>query len=99
MAYSKTNAANRFPSQVPLFLSSVRIVDKKSHYNGKIIYTVAIPFSCSKKYFLICNSCLWCASYFMTDYHSRSEAAIYSHCPVCNKKQIESIPIYGNDTI
>jgi hypothetical protein len=29
--------------------------------------------------------------------NDRSEAAIYSKCPICNKKQIESIPILGNE--
>jgi hypothetical protein len=52
MAHSNTNCANRFPPQVPLLLSQVRIVDKKSRYSGKIVATVAIPFFPLKNIFL-----------------------------------------------
>ncbi len=39
-----------------------------------------------EKYFLICDSCLWCASYFeneMTD----------TKCPLCRKGKIDCMPI------
>lgn len=42
-----------------------------------------------ERYFLICNSCLWCASYFeneMTD----------TKCPLCRKGKIDCMPI-GQD--
>jgi hypothetical protein len=38
------------------------------------------------KYFLICNSCLWCASYFESE-------MTYAKCPVCNKGKIECMSI------
>jgi hypothetical protein len=101
MSYRKKNSANTFPPQVSLLLSPIRKEDEKSqHKNGKIAVTAAISFSDSRKSFHICNSCFWCASYYMIDNQTandRSEAAIYSKCPICNKKQIESIPILGNE--
>ena len=39
-----------------------------------------------ERYFLICDSCLWCASYFeneMTD----------TKCPLCRKGKIDCMPI------
>lgn len=42
-----------------------------------------------ERYFLICDSCLWCASYFeneMTD----------TKCPLCSKGKIDCMPI-GED--
>ncbi len=42
-----------------------------------------------ERYFLLCDSCLWCASYFeneMTD----------TKCPLCSKGKIDCIPI-GED--
>ena len=41
------------------------------------------------KYFLICNSCFWCASYFGNHISSTS-------CPLCLKGEIDSLPI-GED--
>ena len=42
------------------------------------------------KYLLICDSCLWCASYF------ESELA-YAKCPGCNKGKIECMPILDEE--
>ena len=42
----------------------------------------------------------WCATYYVINNHTaneRSGATIYSQYPVFNKKQIESIPIFGNE--
>jgi hypothetical protein len=99
MSYRKKNSANTFPPQVSLLLSPIRKEDEKNK-NGKIAVPAAISFSDYRKSFHICNSCFWCASYYMIDNQTandRSEAAIYSKCPICNKKQIESIPILGNE--
>ena len=38
------------------------------------------------KYLLICDSCLWCASYFDSE-------LMYAKCPGCNKGKIECMPI------
>jgi hypothetical protein len=40
----------------------------------------------------------WCATYYVINTaNERSGATIYSQYPVCNKKQIESIPIFGDE--
>lgn len=36
--------------------------------------------------FLICNSCLWCASWLIDDYFIQS-------CPICRSEKLELIPI------
>ena len=38
------------------------------------------------KYLLICDSCLWCASYFESE-------LTYAKCPGCNKGKTECMPI------
>jgi hypothetical protein len=38
------------------------------------------------KYLLICNSCLWCASYFDSE-------LTYAKCPGCNKGKVECMSI------
>lgn len=38
------------------------------------------------KYLLLCNSCLWCASYFDSE-------LTYAKCPGCNKGKIECMTI------
>lgn len=39
-----------------------------------------------ERYFLICDSCLWCASYF-------DHEMIETKCPVCRKGKIDCMPI------
>ena len=41
------------------------------------------------RYFLICRSCLWCASYFKSQ-------ITFPKCPRCNDGRIEYMPI-GDD--
>jgi hypothetical protein len=42
--------------------------------------------------FLLCNSCLWCASYL-----NLRSSFIVVQCPSCNENTIEWIPISAND--
>jgi hypothetical protein len=47
-------------------------------------------------YFVICNSCFWCASYISTnpdDTNNNTQAK----CPDCLKGSIESIPVAKNE--
>jgi len=101
MPFSKKNSTNTFPLQVSLPLSPIRKEEEKSLHRIKIAVTRSIPISDSRqKSFHICNSFFWCATYHMINNHTenyRSGAGIYSQCPVCNMKQIESIPIFGNE--
>ena len=54
----------------------------------------------NKIYFVICNSCYWCASYFgIDDLESLSGSS--SHvldCHVCNSQNIELIPISTDES-
>jgi hypothetical protein len=50
-----------------------------------------------KIYFLICQSCFWCASYIYTQYYLRNTEKIITKCPSCIADDIESIPIAENE--
>jgi hypothetical protein len=43
-------------------------------------------------HFLLCESCLWCASYLR-----ENGGSTISKCPACNSGRIESIPIFHSD--
>ena len=47
-------------------------------------------------YFVICNSCYWCASYFSTDGLETSSQVL--HCHQCNSRNTELIPISSNES-
>ena len=51
-------------------------------------------------YFVICNSCYWCASYFgLDDLQSLSESRTrVLDCHVCNSCDTELIPISGDES-
>ena len=47
-------------------------------------------------YFIICNSCYWCASYFSID-DLESSSKVLS-CHVCNSHNTDQIPISSNES-
>jgi mevalonate kinase len=47
-------------------------------------------------YFVICNSCYWCASYFSIDDMEFSSQVL--SCHVCNSHNTELIPISSNES-
>jgi hypothetical protein len=54
----------------------------------------------SQVYFVICNSCYWCASYFDIDdleYISASSSHVLD-CHVCNSRNTELIPISTDES-
>ena len=59
------------------------------HYNSKSKY-VADPevYICKDRrlYFLLCESCFWCATYLNSD-------IIVAKCPLCKDSRVESLPI------
>lgn len=99
MSFSKKNSTNTFPLQVSLLLSPIRKEEVKSLHRINIAVTRSIPISDSRqKSFHICNSCFWCATYHMINNHTPMIGVpSILKAPVCNKKQIESIPIFGNE--
>jgi hypothetical protein len=56
----------------------------------------AIVRSIDHIYFVICNSCYWCASYFGID-DLESSSQVLS-CHVCNSHNTELIPISTNES-
>jgi hypothetical protein len=66
----------------------------------------------SKIYFLLCESCFWCASYFVVDEKdddsvrnnepggygdNNNDTNSISKCPICNKEKVESMPIANGE--
>jgi hypothetical protein len=47
-------------------------------------------------YFVICNSCFWCASYFSIDNLNSSSQVL--RCHLCNSCNTELIPISSNES-
>jgi rubrerythrin len=45
----------------------------------------------SRKYFMICQTCFWCASYI--DIMGHMDALPYKVCPICNHTAIELLPL------
>jgi hypothetical protein len=56
--------------------------------------------SINKIYFVICNSCYWCATYFgIDDLDSLSASSSYVlDCHVCNSHNTELIPISNDES-
>jgi hypothetical protein len=48
-------------------------------------------------YFLLCQSCFWCASYTSPFLNKRMTKEIITKCPSCNEENIESLPIADNE--
>ena len=62
--------------------------------NNKILQPI------DKIYFVICNSCYWCASYFGID-DLESLSGSLSHvlnCPICNSHNTELMPIATDES-
>ncbi len=51
--------------------------------------------SISGKYFMICQTCFWCASYI--DIIDNIDALHYKVCPICNHTTIELLPISNGE--
>lgn len=45
----------------------------------------------SRKYFMICQTCFWCASYI--DIYGETDVLPYKVCPACNHSAIELLPL------
>ena len=62
--------------------------------NNKILQPI------DKIYFVICNSCYWCASYFgIDDLESLSgSSSRVLNCPICNSHNTELMPIATDES-
>jgi hypothetical protein len=57
---------------------------------------IKIKHHIDKIYFVICNSCYWCASYFSIDDLESSSQVL--RCHLCNSHNTELIPISSNES-
>ena len=62
--------------------------------NNKILQPI------DKIYFVICNSCYWCATYFgIDDLESLSGSSSHAlNCPICNSHNTELMPIATDES-
>lgn len=51
--------------------------------------------STSRKYFMICQTCFWCASYI--DIMGNIDSLPYNVCPTCNHTTIELLPLSNGE--
>ncbi len=49
----------------------------------------------TRRYFLICQTCLWCASFI--DRWGSTQNFFAKTCPTCNYHNIESLPLLYNE--
>jgi hypothetical protein len=73
---------------------------KKAEVSPKTIENNEILHHTDKIYFVICNSCYWCASYFDID-NLRSLSRSSSHildCHCCNSHNTELMPISTDES-
>jgi hypothetical protein len=75
-------------------LQSTELASNTIQNNNTILQPI------DKIYFVICNSCYWCASYFgIDDLESLSGSS--SHvldCPICNSHNTELMPISTDES-
>jgi hypothetical protein len=69
-------------------------VSSNSNENSKILQSI------DKIYFVICNSCYWCATYFgIDDLESLSGSSSHVlNCPICNSHNTELMPIATDES-
>jgi hypothetical protein len=48
-------------------------------------------------YFLICQSCFWCASYIGANTFTTRTAPPTTKCPICSRENLESMSIADNE--
>jgi hypothetical protein len=51
----------------------------------------------TKKYFMLCESCFWCASSYFIIEDDDGNDEIISKCPICDKGKVESMPIADDE--
>ena len=73
---------------------------KQANLSSNVIEKDEILQPIDKVYFVICNSCYWCASYFGID-DLQSLSGSSSHvldCPLCNSHNTELMPIATDES-
>ena len=83
--YHNNSMQNHYNMQVIL-----KVLNADNDNNTATIYDSDI-YAKAKRYFIICNSCFWCASLYS---NSRTVK-----CPLCNSySNLESIPLSRNES-
>jgi hypothetical protein len=73
---------------------------KQAKLSQNVIINKEILQPIDKIYFVICNSCYWCASYFGIDdleSLSRSPSHVLD-CPICNSHNTDLMPIATDES-
>ncbi|MBV9178592.1 MAG: hypothetical protein JO297_16320 [Nitrososphaeraceae archaeon] len=92
-----------------LYIKQTIAEQNSNNKKGLKEYRPSETSQCSivQKYFLICQLCFWCASYYTYDTANESpnfeisnliyNLAPVQRCPSCSKGTIESLPILYNE--
>lgn len=85
-------------------MSSSTTIEEKQQISDSCIRKVLT----TKKYFMICESCFWCASSytFLNEEHGIPKSRLhdtvitrYARCPACRaEKSVESLPISSDES-
>ena len=78
--------------------NDLRLKQAKLSQNAIVNKEILQPID--KIYFVICNSCFWCASYFgIDDLESLSRSSSHVlNCPICNSHNTELMPIATDES-
>ncbi len=71
------------------------LVDATGQKNQSAIQTKKEDESTSRAYFMICQTCFWCASYI--DLMGNVHTLPYKVCPTCNHTAVELLPLSDNE--
>jgi hypothetical protein len=82
--------ADKLNMEYELLLQKAKLSSNIERANSKIVRPL------DHIYFVICNSCYWCASYFGIDKLDSSSQVL--GCHVCNSHNTELIPISSNES-
>lgn len=86
-----TSVFEVLPSKEILQTEEMTKVTSQNKHHEMLDHTKKKAEPISRRYFLICQTCFWCASY--TDIMGNMDELPYKACPTCNDKRIESLPI------
>jgi hypothetical protein len=82
--------ATTVPNIVYDLLQTTKLSSNRDRKNNEFIQPI------NKIHFAVCNSCFWCASYFIIDSIESSSQVL--RCHLCNSHNTELIPISSNES-
>jgi hypothetical protein len=88
--YKMTSVFGVLSNEETMAEDLLKATDQK---NRSAIQTKKQDEPTSRKYFMICQTCFWCASYF----ELMDMVLPYKVCPTCNHTAVELLPLSDNE--